>query len=206
MLRAWILKKRFWFCLFLLPLPIHILPMLNYIPAWAEKKHILYLMVFLVVIMITLASLIFFWVTPSSLSKAKRVILTIISAFIIIAHGAVFFFITLFSELNLGSRTVTLTEEINGRTIYIFENFGLFHIHTNCEIAYKIKFLPLYKTYYSTSNHLALKKKGRDWIPFNEYEKVPVEKEIKDVYDLFRKQQKEEKPIKDVLMDMKTLN
>ncbi len=204
-LRSWVKKKRFWFCLFLLPLPIHVLPMLNYIPQWEEKKHSFYLSVFLVVISTLLGALILLWTTPSFLSKAKRVVLTIISAFMIMTHGLVFFFITVFSGLDLGSREVTLTEEVHGRTVYVFEHFGLFHIHTSCEVAYKVRFLPLYKTYYSTTNHLALKKKGTDWMLFTEYENIPIEKEIRDVYDLFKKRGVEERPIKEILLEVRAL-
>ena len=206
MLRTWIIKKRFWCCLFLFSLPVHILPILNYIPDWKEKKHLLYIIVFAIIAFFIIGSLLLFWTTPSSISKAKRVILTIITAMILIAHGAVLFFITVFSELDLGSRNVTLTEQLNGRTIYIFENFGLFHIHTSCEIAYKVRFLPLYKTYYSTSNHLELKKKGPRWILFNEYERVPIQKEVKDVYDLFKKSRKEEKHVKYFTLNSDNLN
>ena len=206
MLRDWISKKRFWVCLFLLPLPIHILPMLNYIPDWKEKKYLLYLIVVILVISLIIGSLILFWITPSFIAKAKKIILTIITSLILIVHGAAFFFITVFSELDLGSREVTLTEEVNRRTVYVFENFGLFHIHTSCEIAYKVKYLPLYTTYYATSNHLQLKKKSSRWILFNEYEKIPIEKDIKDVYDLIKKRQMRERPIKDILFDIDKLN
>jgi len=86
--------------------------MLNYIPDWKENKYVLYMAVFVVIVFAMIGSMILFWITHSSITKAKRVVLTIITPLLLLFHGSVFFFITLFSRFDLGTRVVTLTEEV----------------------------------------------------------------------------------------------
>ncbi len=199
-------RKWFWVLVYVIPFIFYIIPMLQFIPEWDEKRIILYwILLFLLTATYTLL-IIRLWLFHKDAARSKKMVITVLTPIMIAAHSFLFMIIDFQLHFDLGSRSVRYVEEVNSRRVYVIENRGLFKIHLNCEIGYKSKFLPLYHTYYSTSNHLKVDQRQGSKITFTEYEQVAVEKEIKDLYDLFKKTEKEEHPLRHFMIDVENIN
>jgi len=199
-------KKWFWVLAYAAPFIFYVIPMLRFTPEWKDNRFIIYWILLILSISIYTFLIFHLWLSQRDASRSKKLAVSIITPVVIAIHCILVLLTDFQYHFSLGSETVQYTDDISGRRIYIIENLGLFNIHFNCEIGYKNKYLPLYHTHYSTSNHIKFNNRDQSKVTFTEYEYVDIKREVKDLYDLLKKTEKEERPIRHFTIDIDNIN